>query len=84
MSSQGAGVESQTRDTKVSSNPRQVLYSPGLAIELVTKNSDVGSAEKSIVLALMHTAVPIRPAFDCEDQLDKKKLRTLFLFIINI
>ncbi|GFO25133.1 hypothetical protein PoB_005163800 [Plakobranchus ocellatus] len=71
-SSQGAGFGARTLDTKVSSNPRQVLYIPGLAIELVTKISGDGTAAKSIVFALMHTAVPIRPAFDCKDQLDTK------------
>ncbi|GFO39993.1 hypothetical protein PoB_006649800 [Plakobranchus ocellatus] len=68
-SNQGAGVGARTLDTKVSSNPRQVLYSPGLAIELVTKISGDGTAAKSIVFALIHT---IRPAFDCKDQLDTK------------
>ncbi|GFN91424.1 hypothetical protein PoB_001793000 [Plakobranchus ocellatus] len=81
LSSHGAGVGARTRDTKVSSNPRQVLYSPGLAKELVTKIIDVGSAEKSIVFTLMHTAVPIRPAFDCEDQLDTKMKDVLPLHI---
>ncbi|GFO41932.1 hypothetical protein PoB_006843700 [Plakobranchus ocellatus] len=33
-------------------------YSPGLAVELVTKISAVGSIAKSIVFALMHTALP--------------------------
>ncbi|GFN83558.1 hypothetical protein PoB_001006400 [Plakobranchus ocellatus] len=51
LSRQGAGAGARTRDTKLYTDPRQVRYSPVLAIV-----SAVGSIAKSIVFALVHTS----------------------------
>ncbi|GFO35777.1 hypothetical protein PoB_006228200 [Plakobranchus ocellatus] len=64
----GAGGEARTRDSKAPADIRQVCHCPGLAMKLVTKINDVGSTAKTIIFA--HTALPSRPAYSCEDQLN--------------
>ncbi|GFN96808.1 hypothetical protein PoB_002331400 [Plakobranchus ocellatus] len=71
-SSQDAGVGARTRDRKVHTTFGQIRYSPGLATELVITINDVRSTAKSIVFALMHSAQPNQPAYDCEDQLNNE------------
>ncbi|GFO37782.1 hypothetical protein PoB_006428700 [Plakobranchus ocellatus] len=73
----GVGLELTTQTSPA--NPRQVRYCPGLAIELVTKISAVGSFAKSIVFGLVHTALPSRPVYDCGDQLNATMKDPLFI-----
>ncbi|GFN77650.1 hypothetical protein PoB_000415600 [Plakobranchus ocellatus] len=60
-SGQGTRCGARTRDRRAPVFLRQVRLSPGLAIELVT------TIMMSIVFAPKHTALPSRPACDCDD-----------------